>query len=71
MAKEKTLVIQHDGQITVSVFSPFTIGDESLNRIIAKALDLDESDYRRIAAKVKITITLKNEQPNVFWESDD
>ncbi len=71
MAEKKTLVIHHDGQITVSGYSPLTLGEMSLNKIVAEALGMADNDYKRIAAKVTVTITLKDDQPIAYWEEDD
>lgn len=71
MANSKTLVIRHDGQITVSTFAPLSLGDVPLHKIVAEALGLADSDYKQIDARVSVTVTLNEDKPIVYWEEED
>lgn len=71
MKDKKTLVIEHDGAITVSDFLPLALNDYPLHKIVAEALGLKETDYKTIPAEVKITITLKAGKPTVAWGRDN
>lgn len=71
MAKEKVLMITHDGDITVSQFTPLALGEVPLHKAISTAMGLTELDYKHIEAKVTVSITFKENKPNVYWEEDD
>lgn len=71
MADKKTLVIRHDGQITVSHFVPLSLGDVPLHNLVAEALELADGDYKRIDATVTVVVKLKNDKPIVYWEEED
>lgn len=68
---KKTLVIEHDGAITVSPYSPLALSDFPLHKIVSEALGLKETDYKVIPAEVKITITFKAGKPMVSWGRDN
>lgn len=71
MAEKKTLVIHHDGQITVSTFSPLLLGDMPLHKVVAHALKLGEMDYKQLQAKVTVTVEFKSATPLAYWEEED
>ena len=71
MTNKKTLKIQHDGQITVSHFSPLALGDTPICKVVAQALGMSETDYKQIPAKVTMTIEFKNSEPIAYWEDED
>lgn len=71
MANSKTLMIRHDGQITVSSFSPLSLGETPLHKIVAHALGLEEMDYKQLHAKVTVRVEFKNDAPIAYWEEED
>lgn len=71
MADKKTLVIRHDGQITVSTFAPLSLGEAPLYKIVAHALGLEEMDYKQLQAKVTVTVEFKSDAPIAYWEEED
>lgn len=71
MMDKKTLVIEHDGAITISDFSPLALNDYPLHKIVAEALGMTDTDYKTIPAEVKITITFKAGKPMVSWGRDN
>ena len=68
MADNKMLKIQHDGEITVSTFSPLMLGETPLHKIIAQELGLAEMDYKHYQAYVTVTVEFKNTAPIAYWE---
>lgn len=70
MMDNKTLVIEHDGILTVSNFSALALNDYPLHKIVSEALGMSETDYKLFPAEIKITITFKAGKPTVAWGRD-
>ena len=62
--------IQYDGHVSMTAASVH-LGEFSLERLIAKTLNVAEGSYKDINAEVEIVINCKPEAPVVMIEGDD
>lgn len=62
--------IQYDGRVSMTAASVH-LGEFSLERIIAKALNVPEGSYKDVNAEVEVIINCKPDAPIVTIEGDD
>lgn len=66
----KSVEIQYDGQIVVSSFGTFNLGEHALRDVISKALCMGNAEWRTMNASVKIRIEMKPDEPLVVIGGD-
>lgn len=66
----KSVEIQYDGQIEVSSFGTFNLGEHALKDVINKALCMRDAEWRTMNASVKIRIEMKPDEPLVVIGGD-